>query len=179
MDLCSCAFTGHRPKSLPWRYNESSPDCTMLKDVLAEQIKTLADDGVTGFISGMAQGVDLWAAQIVLDLRKKNPAIKLCCALPCDNQEIKWSSSVRTQYHSILEPANKIVRTGHEYTKKCMLDRNRYMVDHAGILLAVYNGSYQSGTGMTVRYAQSKKRKIIVIDPITREVSRINEELRI
>ena len=60
-----------------------------------------------------------------------------------------------------------------------MLDRNRYMVDHAGILLAVYNGSYQSGTGMTVRYAQSKKRKIIVIDPITREVSRINEELRI
>ena len=56
MDLCSCAFTGHRPKSLPWRYNESSPDCTMLKDVLAEQIKTLADDGVTGFISGMAQG---------------------------------------------------------------------------------------------------------------------------
>lgn len=86
---------------------------------------------------------------------------------------------MRTQYHSILEQANKIVRTGHEYTKKCMLDRNRYMVDHAGILLAVYNGSYQSGTGMTVRYAQSKKRKIIVIDPITREVSRINEELRI
>ena len=78
MDLCSCAFTGHRPKSLPWRYNESSPDCTMLKDVLAEQIKTLADDGVTGFISGMAQGVDLWAAQILIDLRKKNPAIKLC-----------------------------------------------------------------------------------------------------
>ena len=53
------------------------------------------------------------------------------------------------------------------------------MVDHAGILLAVYNGSDQRGTGMTVRYAQSKKRKIIVIDPITREVSRINEELRI
>ena len=75
MDLCSCAFTGHRPKSLPWRYNESSPDCTMLKNVLAEQIKTLVDDGVTGFISGMAQGVDLWAAQIVLDLRKKNPAM--------------------------------------------------------------------------------------------------------
>lgn len=174
-----CAFTGHRPKSFPWKYNEAAPDCVLLKEVLAEQIKALADRGVTDWLSGMAQGVDLWCAQIVLDLRKKNPAIKLCCALPCDNQEIKWSSSVRTQYHSILEQANKIVRTGHEYTKKCMLDRNRYMVDHAGILLAVYNGSYQSGTGMTVRYAQSKKRKIIVIDPITREVSRINEELRI
>ena len=39
MDLCSCAFTGHRPKSFPWRYDESSPDCTMLKGVLTEQIK--------------------------------------------------------------------------------------------------------------------------------------------
>ena len=150
-----------------------------LKAVLAEQITALVDAGFTQFLSGMAEATDTWSALSVLDLREKNPAIKLCCALPCDNQEIKWSSSVRTQYHSILEQANKIVRTGHEYTKKCMLDRNRYMVDHAGILLAVYNGSYQSGTGMTVRYAQSKKRKIIVIDPITREVSRINEELRI
>ena len=43
----------------PWGYNETSPDCVMLKEVLAEQIKTLVDDGVTGFISGMAQGVDM------------------------------------------------------------------------------------------------------------------------
>ena len=55
-----------------------------------------------------------------------------------------------------------------------MLERNRYMVDHSSVLLAVYNGVYRSGTGMTVRYAESKRRKIILIDPVTRGVSVVN-----
>lgn len=50
----TCAFTGHRPKSFPWKYNETAPDCVLLKEVLAEQIKALADRGVTDFLSGMA-----------------------------------------------------------------------------------------------------------------------------
>ena len=166
-----CAFTGHRPGSFPWKYDETAPACIMLKEVLAEQIKALADEGVTGFISGMAQGVDIWAAQIVLDLKKKYPMLKLSCALPCDNQEKMWPDPVQKQYHSILEQAHKVVRVGREYTKECMYARNRYMVDHANILLAVYNGKRRSGTGMTVSYAEEKHRRIIKIDPLSRLVT--------
>lgn len=173
----ACAFTGHRPKSFPWKYNETAPDCVLLKEVLARQIKALADRGVADFFSGMAQGVDLWSSQIVLDLKKKNPALKLHCVLPCKGQESKWPASAQERYRSILAQANEIVYVGQEYSRDCMLNRNRYMVDHASILLAVYNGAYRSGTGMTVRYAQSKHRKIILIHPITREVSAINGEL--
>ena len=43
----ACAFTGHRPKSFPWKYNEAAPDCVLLKEVLAKQLKLLADRGVT------------------------------------------------------------------------------------------------------------------------------------
>ncbi len=46
------------------------------------------------------------------------------------------------------------------------------MVDHADCLLAVYNGEQRGGTAATVRYAQKIGWKIIVIDPITRSVSR-------
>jgi len=53
-----------------------------------------------------------------------------------------------------------------------MLKRNRYLVDHSSILLAVYNGTYQSGTGMTVRYAQRLKREIIIIDPTACAISK-------
>ena len=172
----ACAFTGHRPKSFPWGYDETAPACVALKEVLAEQITALADSGVTGFISGMALGVDLWAAQIVLDLRKKNPVLKLHCALPCEGQEKKWPADKQTQYRSILKQADDVHWESRSYTPNCMLNRNRYMVDHASVLLAVYNGEYRSGTGMTVREAQSKHRKIILIHPITREVSYINGE---
>ena len=72
-----------------------------------------------------------------------------------------------------------MVRVGREYTKESMYARNRYMVDHANILLAVYNGKRRSGTGMTVNYAEQKQRRIIKINPLTREVSSLNGELRV
>lgn len=168
MEKIACAFTGHRPKSFPWKYDESAPDCVLLKEVLAEQIKALADRGVTDFLSGMAQGTDLWCSEIVLDLKKKNPALMLRCILPCKGQESKWTVSAQERYHTILAQANEVIYVGQEYSRDCMLKRNRYLVDHSSFLLAVYNGTWRSGTGATVRYAQKQRREIIIIDPSSR-----------
>ena len=170
-----CAFTGHRPKSFPWGYEESARDCLLLKEVLEAQITALAEQGVTDFLSGMAQGVDLWSSQIVLDLQKKNPALKLHCVLPCKGQDSKWTASAQERYRSILAQANEVVYVGQEYNRDCMLKRNRYLVDHSSILLAVYNGTWRSGTGATVRYAQKLNREIIIIDPVARTLSKFHQ----
>ncbi len=58
-----------------------------------------------------------------------------------------------------------------EYTSDCMDKRNRYMVDHADYILAVWNGC-PSGTGNTVRYAHKKGKSIIVINPVSLDVTR-------
>ena len=105
MKETACAFTGHRPKSFPWKYKETAPDCVLLKETLAAQIRLLADSGVTDWLSGMALGVDLWCAQIVLSLKEKNPALRLHCILPCEGQEVKWPKAEQEQYHSILKRA--------------------------------------------------------------------------
>ena len=56
----NCCFTGHRPKSLPFGYNESEPECRRMKDRLRETVeKLITEEGVTHFISGMAMGVDM------------------------------------------------------------------------------------------------------------------------
>ena len=98
-----CAFTGHRPHKFPWKYNETDERCIALKTELTEQIIALVEAGVTDFYSGGADGVDCWAALIVLELRKKNPALRLHCILPHAGQADKWSSSAQERYHSILE----------------------------------------------------------------------------
>ena len=168
----SCAFTGRRPKSFPWKYDETARDCVLLKQVLAAQIAELADQGVTDFLSGMALGADVWSAQVVLDLQRKYPAIGLHCILPCEGQEIKWTVPAQKQYNAILEQAREVVYVSREYTSNCMLKRNHYLVDHSGVLLAVYNGVQRSGTGATVNYARKLGREIIVLDPLTRSVAR-------
>lgn len=127
---------------------------------------------MTDWLSGMAQGVDLWCAQIVLDLRKENSVLKLHCVLPCEGQESKWSAPAQELYRSILAQANEVIYVGKAYSRGCMLERNRYLVDHSSILLAVYYGIWRSGTGATVRYAQKLNREIITLDPITRILSK-------
>ncbi len=114
----------------------------------------------------MAEGTDAWAAMAVLALKKKNPALRLHCVLPCEGQAEDWSASARERYFSILEQADEIVYVRRECSKGCMLERNRYLVDHADCLLAVYNGEWRGGTAMTVRYARKLGREIIILQPV-------------
>ena len=70
----TCCFTGHRPEKL--KRNE-----TQVKEALEMAIEAAVSRGFTHFISGMARGVDLWAAQLVLELKKQNPDVKLLLSL--------------------------------------------------------------------------------------------------
>lgn len=168
----ACAFTGHRPQRFTFRYNENHPDCLCLKEVLRKEILNQIDNGVNTFITGMALGVDTWAAEIVQDLQKRGKQIKLVCAIPCDNQEAKWPMASQRRYKAIIGKADEVIHVGKEYTPSCMIERNRYMVDRAKSLIAVYDGKGSGGTAATVQYALSKDVKIIVINPDTLEVQR-------
>ncbi len=159
-----CAFTGHRPRKFPWGYNEADERCVALKQVLARQIAKLVDAGYTNFLSGMAEGADTWAALAVLALKKDDPALKLHCVLPCEGQANGWSASARELYAAVLDQAESVVYVSREYSEGCMLKRNRYLVDHAACLMAVYNGEWRGGTAMTVRYARKLGREIIVLN---------------
>lgn len=162
-----CAFTGHRPAKLPWKYDEEDNRCVALKAMLAEQIEKLAAAGVTSFYSGMALGVDVWSAMAVLALRERNPAVKLHCVLPCEGQEAKWTAPAQARYKQILSRADSVDYVSHAYHKGCMLERNQRLVDSAAFLLAVYNGEKRGGTAATVRYARKAGREIIYINPET------------
>ena len=178
MNGTACAFTGHRPHKLPWGYNEADSRCVALKVVLKEQIIRLAETGITDYYSGGAEGIDCIAAEIVLELRKENPALRLYCILPYEGQADKWSNSAQERYRLILKQADSVEYLSREYYDGCLLDRNRRLVEATGVLLAVYkNGVRRSGTGATVNYARKMGREIIVIDPATLHITHENPVL--
>ena len=165
MNMKQCAFTGHRPKRLPFCFNEADKRCAALKQILrSEIVKLIESEGVTHFISGMALGVDMFAAEIVLELKKKDPGITLESAIPCETQTVRWSDEQRKRYIEIVSKCDKKTLVQKQYTADCMHKRNRYMVDQSDCILAVWNGRY-SGTGKTVQYAQQQGKPVIVIDP--------------
>ena len=131
----------------------------------------MVENGVMDYYSGGADGVDCWASLIVLELRQKNPALKLHLILPHERQADRWSNSTQERYRLILDQADSVEYVSQEYYEGCMLDRNHRLVEAAGVLLAVYNGERRGGTAATVRYARKLGRKIILLDPVSLKIA--------
>lgn len=161
----TCCFTGHRPGAFSFGYDEGHPACMKIKQALARQIFFLVENGVTCFLSGMAQGVDMWAAELVLDIRDSYPKLRLGCILPCETQADRWHEGCRQRYFHILSQADYTHTISPRHTANCMKQRNYYLVDHARFVLAVFNGSPRSGTAQTLHYALRQKRPICCISP--------------
>lgn len=100
----------------------------------------------------MARGVDIWAAQIVLQLRTEGYGVRLICACPYDGFESGWSQEWKRQYKDILSVADFVKYICEGYSRSCFQIRNEWMVNHAARVIAVFNGE-KSGTKNTIDYA--------------------------
>ena len=160
--MLSVAFTGHRPNKLNG-YNRY--DNFKLIRVIRFEIERLYNLGYKEFVSGMALGVDQWAAEEVIDFRDTHPDVRLVAAIPCLGQESMWRPYSQREYKRILDRADEIVQVSNKsYEPKCMQVRNEYMVDRADLVLAVWDGSY-GGTANCYRYAKKSMKEVIIINP--------------
>ena len=115
------------------------------------------------FIVGMAPGVDIWAAEVILELREKEEiTLKLIAASPHPGFENRWSIEWQKRYASIMSKADFIKEVCAHYSRGCYQIRNEWMVDHSARVIAVWNGS-PSGTKNTVMYAKRKGVPVINI----------------
>ena len=159
-------FTAHRPHLLYGYNKKTSGNQKIIRGLYNEIVRHIKEYGIDTFISGMALGGDTWAAEIVLKLKSEYPNIKLVCAIPCFRQEIKWKEYDRMFYHAILDRSDYVHYVSKkEYTKKCMWNRDKWMVNNSKYVIAVYNGEPWTGTGLTYNYAVKKNRIITRIDP--------------
>lgn len=176
--MLTCAFTGHRPDKLPYLRRTDHPDYHRLSAVLCAICLELYGEGFTRFLSGMALGVDMLAAEVVLKMRKAYPALSLTCVLPCRDQTSRWSEVDRLRHQDILLQADEIVCLQESYSRSAMLARDRYLVKHSDCLLAVFNGS-PGGTKYTVDCALQAGHRVIRIDPRTFERTEDLGQLRL
>lgn len=154
------AFTGHRPEKLPWGTDENSAEGVLFKFRLRETLEYLIGRGYTDFLSGAARGFDTIAAEMVISLREIYPWIRLTVVLPCADQARKWDGSDQVRWENIVTNSDHVETLARTFDRGCMFRRNRYLVDHADLILACYDGDPHSGTGMTVNYAHKKEVQV-------------------
>lgn len=152
--LHRCCFTGHRPEKL------TQPEAEVIAG-LEKEIRTAVADGFTTFISGMARGVDIWAAEIVLRLRNEGQPIQLICASPYEGFERSWSADWQKRYEAIIQAADLVKYICPGYSQSCFQIRNEWMVDHSARVIAVFNGE-KGGTKNTIDYAEKRLIEIVL-----------------
>ena len=143
-----CCFTGHRPNKLQMPEKE-------VRKLLEKEIDEAIADGYVTFISGMASGVDVWAAEIVLDRKRKNKNLHLVCALPHPGFEKRRSEAEKQLFENILQKADLVKMINDHYFSSCYQVRNTWMVDRSNLVISVFNGQ-KGGTKNTIDYAGTK-----------------------
>ena len=143
-----CCFTGHRPEKLR---------CTETDTILALEsaIINAYADGYRTFLTGMARGVDIWAAEVVLRERDAHPDMRLICALPHPGFQSGWEQSWRRRYEAILAVADLVKTICPTYFKGAYQRRNEWMVDHSSLVIAFFTGC-PGGTANTIAYARER-----------------------
>ena len=149
-------FTGHRPEKQT-RHEKS------IKTDLEKEIRQAVADGLNVFITGMARGVDIWAAQIVLMLRDEGYDVKLMCVCPYEGFELRWSQEWQKAYREILAAADFVKYVCEGYNRTCFQARNEWMVNHSARVIAVFNGE-KSGTKNTIDYAMKVGVPVVCIE---------------
>lgn len=159
-----CCCTGHRPDKFPFEYGVDKIKHEAYLKELEEKIKLAINNyGITNFISGMALGVDLDFAEIILKLKAKFP-ITLECAMPYPDYSVRWSFEDEKRNYEILKSADKVTLVSDRYFNGCLFKRNRYMVDKSDLVIAVFNGEKKGGTFYTLSYAEKQGKIIEIID---------------
>ena len=156
-------FSGHRPEKLPGYDNKNKVVLQMIKSTLYFQIYQAIADGYRNFISGLARGTDLWAAEYVLDLKRQYPDIRLIGAIPFPEHSSSFRGGDLWSFNNVAGQADEIVCTSQEYSRDCYKIRNQYMVDRSSRLIAVVS-DYKSGTGQTINYAKKQNLDLHIIN---------------
>ena len=150
--LKSCCVTGHR--------NIPAEKIDYIKQELRKEIMLAFRDGCTHFISGFADGVDLLFAEIVAELKTKNPDISLEAAIPYRNR----LKAKNNKFQKLIKVCDKVTVIAENYSKNCYMARNMYIVQQSQHIIAAYDGRESGGTEFTIRYGRTQGRVLRIIN---------------
>lgn len=188
-ELYRVAFTGHRPPKIGG-YDDGHPLRVAVKVAIRQALERAIDKFTTKevvAITGGALGVDTDAAR-----EAHKMGLRFVVAAPCRGQEEAWwrhperqeryarmcqvadaelvqsllaeSSCHHENYPNAAAEGGVVYVTDGPYDRTVMQRRNRWMVDHADAIVAVWDGT-SGGTANCVGYARNRQVPMVRIDP--------------
>ena len=129
---CTVISTG---EELAYIYqNEEEQPVSGIKKRLFVLLQVLIAEGCDSFYVNCDLGIPLWAAEMLLSLRKLNP-IQLHIVMPYEEQAGNWSEYHRDRYFAVHEAADSVEMVKAQYCDECAENALRTMIDKSDLLI--------------------------------------------
>ncbi|TCP31535.1 putative phage-like protein YoqJ [Scopulibacillus darangshiensis] len=163
------AVTGYKPNELGI-FSVKHPGIEIIKHTLRSRIIQLIQEGVEWFLVSGQPGVELWAAEVLLQLKNEDYPAKLGVLMPFLEQEARWPEPVKQSYYDVLAKADfveAITKRPYEHPAQ-LRQKNDFIVRKADGLLVIYDeespGSPEYFLGPARRKAEHSDFTIITIN---------------
>ena len=136
-------LTGYRSFELGV-FQEKDPKIQIIKKAIKLTLHQYLEEGLEWILIGGNLGVEIWGGQVVLELQKEYPELKLGILFPFENFGENWNENNQQLLEDLKTQANYVNATSHAPYKDPSQLRNhsRFLLEHSGGAILVHDDEY-------------------------------------
>ncbi|MCA1023252.1 SLOG family protein [Halobacillus litoralis] len=173
--------TGYKPMEMGI-FKQQDEKVIFVKETIKRRLLTYIDEGLEWVLVSGQMGVELWTAEVVLDLKEEEYAVNLGVIPPFENQQERWPEDLQMIYEEVTMTADffqPVYNKGYEapYQFKA---RDQFLIEHSDACLVLYDeeteGSPRFFLNMAEKAVENGGYQILYITPF--DLEETVEEMR-
>jgi uncharacterized phage-like protein YoqJ len=162
-------------------FKHNDPKVDFIKETLRRRLIALIEEGLEWVLISGQMGVELWTAEVVLDL-KEDYDINLGVIPPFENQQERWPEDIQMLYEEVTMTADfyKPVYDKNYDGPYQFKAKDQFLVDHSDGCLVLFDEDTKGSPEFFLRHARRCKENgtytILYITPL--DLEETVEELR-
>lgn len=161
-------ITGYKASELGI-FSLKHPGIPIIKQAIRKQLAQLLDDGLEWIIVSGQWGVELWAAEVALELRADYPSLRLAVITPFLEQDENWNGEKKKAYRYVIQNADYVNSVSKsKYSGPWQFkEKNTFLLRNSDGIILVYDeeqaGSPKFIKEQVLQLADSQAYPIITI----------------
>ncbi|WP_444684237.1 SLOG family protein [Alkalicoccus luteus] len=167
----SMAISGYKPHEIGV-FNERHEQLPFLKKALRRKIEAAVDEyGVEWVVISGQAGVELWAGEAVIDMKRDGFHIQLAVLAPFQQQEERYQEAVKELYQTVWQESDyQAWITERPYESPAQLkQKNQFIVAKTDLMLLLYDTEKPGTPSFYLEAAEARQEQdgypVIYITP--------------
>lgn len=160
----SCTILGPEPMKFPWGYDEEDERCGALKLILLNMVNFWLVEKIKSFVVVLDAGIGLYAAEIISELKEKDPVISLLCVIPWEEQAAKWPPDLRERYYNAQIHCDEAETVSSHRTASCEAEAMLRSIDLTERVFAVRAKEEDALLEVAIHYARRTNKNVLIFD---------------